>query len=403
MTDLGAPERLHALDAVALLDTPAEQAFDRLTELAAATLGVPVSLISLVTHDRQFFKSECGLPDVRETPLSHSFCQHVVMGDEPLVIEDARLDERTASNSAIPDLGVVAYAGAPLRTPEGHVLGSFCALDRVPRRWSERDLAVLEALAAATMEIVRLRSEAVTHAALGARLQAALVPEPPPLDGAKLAVMYRPGEQRLLVGGDFYVCAQRPDGSISLLIGDVAGHGPEAAAFAISLRAAWRAMVLAPLDLGEMMEHLNVVALDQQPDVGWFATALACEIPPGRDRVELCSAGHPPAVLLGPTGARQTAEQKGMPLGIVADGGWTPATVELPAGGGVFLYTDGLTEGRAKPGSAERLGVGPILAELDARRGEPGPELLAALADLATRRHGAPSPDDVAALLLTVG
>jgi serine phosphatase RsbU (regulator of sigma subunit) len=209
--------------------------------------------------------------------------------------------------------------------------------------------------------------------------------------------MYRPGEQRLLVGGDFYVCTQRADGSISLLIGDVAGHGPEAAAFAISLRAAWRAMVLAPLGLGEMLEHLNVVALDQQPDVGWFATALGCEIPPSHDRVELCSAGHPPAVLLGPDGPRETGEQEGMPLGIRPDGGWAPETVALPPGGGVFLYTDGLVEGRAAPGATERLGVAPILEALGA-----GCRALDDLADLATQRHGQPLADDAAALLLTL-
>jgi hypothetical protein len=80
--------RLAALEATALLDTPTERVFDRLTEIAATTLGVPIALISLVTDDRQFFNSQCGLPDpvatTRETPLSHSFCQYVVHDRAPL-------------------------------------------------------------------------------------------------------------------------------------------------------------------------------------------------------------------------------------------------------------------------------------------------------------------------------
>jgi Stage II sporulation protein E (SpoIIE)/GAF domain len=395
---LAARERLRALDAAALLDTPAEQAFDRLTELAIAALGVPISLISLVTDDRQFFKSQSGLPspvaEARETPLSHSFCQHVVADRRPLVIDDTRRDERVSANLAIPELGAIAYAGVPLRTRDGEVLGTFCAIDQQPRAWSPRDVAVLESLAAATMDIVRLRGEALDHAEMGARLQAALAPEPPTLEGAELRAIYRPGEQRLLVGGDFYVCAQRSaDGSIWLLLGDVAGHGPEAAAFAISLASAWRTMLHAPADLAEMMRRLNDVALDQRPDVGWFATAIACTISGGR--LELCSAGHPPAVLLGPDGPRQAREQGGMPLGIRRDGRWEADEGEAPDG--VFLYTDGLVEGRAAPGSRERLGIEPILAELAA-----GCRRLEDLADLAERRHGHRLADDVAALLLTL-
>ena len=89
------PDRLDALRALGLLDTPAEEAFDRLARLAARLLHTPVALVSLVDENRQFFKSCFGLPEPwaswRETPLSHSFCQHVVTSNEPLVISDARI------------------------------------------------------------------------------------------------------------------------------------------------------------------------------------------------------------------------------------------------------------------------------------------------------------------------
>ncbi len=245
--------RLAALEATALLDTPTERVFDRLTEVAAATLGVPIALISLVTDDRQFFKRQCGLPkpvaDDRETPLAHSFCQHVVQDRAPLVIEDAREDARLHDNLAIRDLGVSAYAGVPLMLPDGAVIGSFCAIDTSPHRFDESDIAVLKRLAETTIEIVGLRAEAVEGMDVSRRLQAALVPEPPPIDRGQLAALYRPGERRLLLGGDFYLVAETANGEVSLLIGDVAGHGPEAAAFAATLRSAWRTMPLAPASL----------------------------------------------------------------------------------------------------------------------------------------------------------
>ena len=127
------PHRLRALESAALLDTPAEMVFDRLTHLASRTLGVPVALVSLVTPDRQFFKSQSGLPspysERRETPLSHSFCQYVVAHDAPLVVRDARRDPDLADNLAIDDLGVIAYAGFPLHDPDGVPVGSLCAID----------------------------------------------------------------------------------------------------------------------------------------------------------------------------------------------------------------------------------------------------------------------------------
>jgi signal transduction histidine kinase len=154
--------RLAALRATALLDTPADAAFDRLSRLAARLLGAPIALVTLVDEDRQFFKSCIGLPEpwasLRETPLSHSFCQHVVEAAAPLVIEDAREHPLVRDNLAIRDLGVIAYLGIPLATADGVVLGSFCAIDGRPRRWSADDVATLGELAAAVMTEVELRT-----------------------------------------------------------------------------------------------------------------------------------------------------------------------------------------------------------------------------------------------------
>jgi signal transduction histidine kinase len=173
----GATERarLAALHATALLDSPAEEAFDRLTRLATRLLHVPVALVSLVDEDRQFFKSCIGLPEpwasARETPLSHSFCQHAVQLGEPLLIEDAREHPLVCDSRAIRDLGVVAYAGIPLATADGLVLGSFCVIDGIPRAWTAAQVATLRDLAGAAITEIELRS--ALKAAEAARAEAA--------------------------------------------------------------------------------------------------------------------------------------------------------------------------------------------------------------------------------------
>jgi hypothetical protein len=162
---LADPGRRDALRRTALLDSDAEEAFDRLTRVVTAVLGVPVALVSLVDADRQFFKSCVGLPEpwatARGTPLSHSFCQHVVGTGEPLVVRDAREHPEVRDNLAIRDLGVIAYAGIPLVTGDGHVLGSFCAIDSSPREWTEREVGILRDLAAAAATEIALRAEVV--------------------------------------------------------------------------------------------------------------------------------------------------------------------------------------------------------------------------------------------------
>jgi PAS domain S-box-containing protein len=155
--------RLEKLRSLCLLDTPIDPAFDRLTRLARNILKTPISLVSLVDEDRQFFKSFIGLPEpwatTRETPLSHSFCKHVVTTGEPLIITDARLEPLVQDNLAIEDLGVIAYAGMPLITSDGYELGSFCAIDTQPKQWTAEEISILADLTASVMTEIELRSE----------------------------------------------------------------------------------------------------------------------------------------------------------------------------------------------------------------------------------------------------
>lgn len=164
------PERLAALADSGLLDSPPEAALDRFTRLVAEVLDVPVALFTLVTPDRQVLKSSVGVGGLRETPLTHSFCRHVVDDGAPLEVVDARAHPRVQDNPAIEDYGVVAYLGMPLTTPRGERLGALCAIDHQPRQWTGRDHGVLEDLAAALMGELELRRANRQVAAVAAEL-----------------------------------------------------------------------------------------------------------------------------------------------------------------------------------------------------------------------------------------
>ncbi|WP_431884713.1 GAF domain-containing SpoIIE family protein phosphatase [Micromonospora wenchangensis] len=162
-TDIAAladPARLRSLTETGL-DAAPDEAFDRFARLVSDLLDVPVALVSLVTETRQFFPGAVGLPEPwaarRQTPLSHSFCQHVIDTEIPLVLPDARLYPRVRDNLAVPELGVVAYAGMPLTDLDGRVLGSLCAIDSKPRAWTKAQLRTLADLAAACSSELRLR------------------------------------------------------------------------------------------------------------------------------------------------------------------------------------------------------------------------------------------------------
>lgn len=142
-----------------------DEALSRFARLACRLLRAPVALVSLVDDRCQHFASAVGLPEPwasrAGTPLSHSFCQHVVASGAPLIVRDAREDPLVAQNLAIPDLNVIAYAGMPVTDETGHVLASFCVIDHEPRDWTDDELQVLQDITAAVTSEVQLRIAAV--------------------------------------------------------------------------------------------------------------------------------------------------------------------------------------------------------------------------------------------------
>jgi serine phosphatase RsbU (regulator of sigma subunit) len=234
-------------------------------------------------------------------------------------------------------------------------------------------------------------------------LEASLLPTLPIDHPAfRVATAYDPGDEGRLLGGDFIDVAALPDGGLALVIGDVAGHGPHAAALGAGLRAGWQALVRGGASPSAMFNSLSELArANGAPDgdaYEMFATACFAWLDARGRRLELLSAGHPPPLLIGSTVAPVPVEPLS-PLGVEHQGGtWRPATFELPASWSLLFYTDGLVEGRCEPGSPERYGVERLADRLSALPSIVADGTLVSLVDEIKQTSVTPLPDDIAAI-----
>lgn len=164
-------DRLAALYSLNVLDSEPEKDFDDIVALAASICDAPMSLVTLIDSDRQWFKAGIGT-DLTETTRDLSFCAHTILGQDLLVVPDAREDARFAGNPAVDAMGGVrSYAGAPLITSDGFALGALCVFDSEPRRLEVEQLQALRALARQVTSQLELRRYAVVLAGTTARLQ----------------------------------------------------------------------------------------------------------------------------------------------------------------------------------------------------------------------------------------
>lgn len=166
----GESARLAALYELGVLDTPPEKDYDDIVSLASSVCEAPMSLVSLVDVDRQWYKAKVGT-DVTETSRDASFCAHAILGRDLLVVPDARGDSRFADNPAVVAGNIRFYAGAPLVTTDGFALGTLCVVDREPRRLTIDQLQALRALARQVTAQLELRRYATALANTTARLQ----------------------------------------------------------------------------------------------------------------------------------------------------------------------------------------------------------------------------------------
>jgi GAF domain-containing protein len=158
-------ERLAALRRFDVLDTPRDGAFDRITRLASEMLEMPISIVSLVDHDRIWFKSTHGLDGVEQIDRAPGLCASAILGEEIWLIEDAKVDPRALANPLVAgEFGLRFYAGSPLRTNDGYNLGTLCVIDKQPRRLTGTQRGVLDDLAALVVDELELRLAARRHA-----------------------------------------------------------------------------------------------------------------------------------------------------------------------------------------------------------------------------------------------
>jgi len=302
--------------------------------------------------------------------LEHPLLARVVELGRPEVDAAARLisalgaDARTLFPAGLPS-GDVAFV--PL-----HSSGKPLALlilewaERADRPDDERPAALQRFADQAAVALLEAwRAQAAGEAErLHATLEAGLLPVMPVAhDGLDIVTAYRPGEDRLLLGGDFYDVMRLPDGRLALILGDVAGHGPDAAALGARLRAGWQALTLSGVAPSLLFGSLaRMVAA--QPPVELFATVILAWIDPAARTAEFICAGHPRPLLLS-HGVRPVGLPAELPLGLDEGASPVPTTLDLPPDWTLFFYTDGLIEGREAPGSCERFGVERLMQHLE--------------------------------------
>ncbi|MBD0255698.1 MAG: GAF domain-containing protein [Cytophagales bacterium] len=183
-------QRLAALYRYNILDAPAEPDFDNLVTLAAQLAGVPVAMISLIDHDRQWFLAKKGVP-LTQTPREIAFCAHTILDTVPVVVNDLRLDDRFSTNPLVAgDPHVVFYAGVPLVTPDGFVIGTVCLLHTQSHALREEQLFGLEVLARQVVQQLELRRNLTRHLEAEVKLR---------------AILNSTSENNLLLGKDYKV------------------------------------------------------------------------------------------------------------------------------------------------------------------------------------------------------
>jgi GAF domain-containing protein len=149
--------RISALRDYHLLDTPPDEVFDRITDIAALSFEAPISLVSLVDRNRVWFKARHGL-DVKEIPRVPGLCSNAILSDDVYIVSDAATDPRTVDNPLVcGPLGLRFYAAAPLITPEGHRIGTLNVIDVRPRSFSEKDARLLKMLAGSVVDHIEVR------------------------------------------------------------------------------------------------------------------------------------------------------------------------------------------------------------------------------------------------------
>ncbi|MEU7812917.1 GAF domain-containing SpoIIE family protein phosphatase [Pseudonocardia sp. NPDC049154] len=434
-TGVGSPRRVEAVHATRLFETGPEEAFDRLTRLAAIILCTPMVALTVVDDVRSFLKGAphpeamTGPDGTYESPVFDAACHVVIDAGEEIYAPDVSLEPRLRDLPQIKEFEAAAWIGVPILDPDGYVVGNFCALDRVVREWTDEQREGLRGLARAAggeialrralAETARAAAEAERHAAeaaeLARTLQASLLPlQPPALPGVTIGACFAPGGTGVEVMGDFWDVVSAA-GGFGLVVGDVCGKGAAAARTTALARSAVRTATLSEPADGDGTAVLRTV---NEVLRGWFADPLfggrigfvsatyATFHRPaagGTWQVDVAGAGHPPGLVRRAAGGVEHLRGGGMILGLIAGAAVSTQRVELAAGDDLVLYTDGVTEAHrvGDPDQFDESGLAAVLAGLP--HGTGPQEAAEALVGAARARSDGRSPDDAGVIVVRIG
>ena len=215
---------------------------------------------------------------------------------------------------------------------------------------------------------------------------------------------YLPAEVEQVLAGDFYGVLERPTGEAFIMVGDVSGHGPAAAAAATHLRAAWRGLAASTTDLSEIALILNdLLHAEQRGGTDTrFATICMASFSPDLRTAQFLVAGHPPPLLVFDDECIELGLRRQPPLGVVPTWDWQPLEVPLPDGiWSMLVYTDGLVEGRTSPGGARPFGAPGLCRLLTANDLPITDTALDRVIDAVQTANGGPMPDDIVAIVVS--
>lgn len=364
---IGTPGCLAAVHRSGLVDTAREPVFDELTKAAAEVMRAPFALLSVMDHEMSFWKSTYGIPDaMRSETVADSFCQYVVERRQELYTADVRTNEITSANPTIEAKGVRAWAGCPVEL-DGEVLGTLCVIDSEVREWSVEDRAVLHGLAAIASREIAMRAQlreaedvaasATTESArvrmLLATLRASLLPPSlPVIRGLDLAAWFAAADDGDMLLGDFYDVFPLGNGRWGLVVGDVCGHGAEAAKLTSLARYSLRSAAVHHRDPARVMAEVDIAIREDPTDRGRFVTVCYFDIDINNGiEIRWTRAGHPHPIIVSNTGAaRVCGGADGPPLGLTNatdPAAWTVAQFRLAMGERLLVFTDGLTDARS--------------------------------------------------------
>lgn len=416
--------RLAAVAATALLDTGPEEVFEDLASLAARVTGSGRAFVTLVDSDRSFWKSCIGvdIPEVadRQNPVRESFCYFLVgLDGDPFIVGDAAADPRTRDHPSVGPMQIGAWAGYPLLSPDGQVLGSFCVIDDHPRTWTQADLTTLATLARSVSAEIHLRQSLDTSrkahkvsADLAHSLQLGLLPPAlHPVPGLDTAASYLPastsGHSGVEVGGDFYDLFHTRGPCYGAVMGDVCGKGVAAAQVTAMARYTVRADAGQTPSPAVLLGQLNAAMLDQRASRFLTAAYTTFRLTQAGLAGRIALGGHLPALIRRANGRVTELGRSGSLLGVMDKVRLTDVRYRLAPGDLLLLYTDGACEARPRPdiptGTAQpTFGEAELAAALAATAGLDAAATVKALVAVLADHHGGWASDDTALLALRV-